>query len=133
MAQLSKIICLVVLALLLPVRGWAQSGTLTDDGFVSTNPTIQQFNVNGHGTVLIVAGANAYGSPGTTSTFLKFQLQSSLPKNVAASNVAKATLKQFTDPAADFPLGSIALPGIAGIGGGGNGSAGGPGYMLIAY
>lgn len=39
MTQLSKIVCLVVLALvLLPEGGAAQSGTVTDDWFLSANP-----------------------------------------------------------------------------------------------
>ena len=108
MPQLSKAVCLIVLALvLLPARVGAQSGTLTDDGFLSNNPTTQQWNVNGHGIVLIVAGANAYGSPGATTTFLKFQLQSSLPPNVAAANVAKATLKLFLSPQGPSSSGAI--------------------------
>jgi hypothetical protein len=43
---------------------------------------------------------------GTTTTFLKFQLQSSLPPTVAAANVSKATLKLFLSPAT-HPTGAI--------------------------
>jgi len=108
MTRLSKIVSLVVLALvLLPEKGAAQTGTLMDDGFLSTNPNTQQWNVNGHGTVLIVAGANASGNPGATTAFLKFQLQSSLPPNIATANVAKATLKLFQNSQGPNSSGAI--------------------------
>jgi hypothetical protein len=60
MTQLHRVFCLVGFAaalLLLPLRAAAQSGTLTDDGFVSTNPTAQLLNLNGQGQVLIVRRA----------------------------------------------------------------------------
>jgi len=69
---------------------------VTDDAFASTNSTTQLANLNGQGISLLVAGSSAtVGSVhvGTTKTFIKFQLQSSLPPAAAAANVAKATLK----------------------------------------
>jgi hypothetical protein len=101
------IVGFVATFLLLPLRAPAQSGTVTDDGFVSINPTTQQLNVNGYGMVLIVAGSSAIGSPGKTTAFLKFQLQSSLPPNVAAANVAKAALKLFLANQGPSPSGAI--------------------------
>lgn len=93
-------------------RSAAQSGTLTDDGFVSTRNATQHMNQNGLGPSLIVAGASATSSTtgpvGTTTTFLKFQLQSSLPPSVAAANVAKATLKLFISPNTT-PTGAVDL------------------------
>src|SRR5438105_11922384 len=57
MTQSSKILwftfCVAAL-LLLPSRVAAQSGTVTDDGFLSTNSTTQQLNLNGQGISLIV-------------------------------------------------------------------------------
>ncbi len=49
---------LVATLLLLPLRASAQTGTLTDDGFVSANSGIQQLNLNGQGISLIIAGKN---------------------------------------------------------------------------
>ncbi len=46
-----------VVSLLVPGRASAQSGTVTDDAFLSSNPTTQQINLNGHGISLIVAGS----------------------------------------------------------------------------
>jgi hypothetical protein len=92
-----------------PGLACAQSGTVTDDGFLSSNATTQQLNLNGHGIALIVAGSNATvgsTSVGTTKTYIKFQLQSSLPPNVAAANVAKATLKLYLSPGTS-PSGAI--------------------------
>jgi N-acetylneuraminic acid mutarotase len=112
MPQLNSIFWLAVLAvvpLLFAPCATAQSGTDTDDAFVSSNPVTQQFNLNGHGLVLIVAGSSAtVGSVpvGTTKTLIKFQLQSSLPPAVAAANVAKATLKLYLSPATN-PTGAI--------------------------
>lgn len=112
MAQPSKIFSLAVFVaalLLLPSRAAAQSGTVTDDGFVSSNSTTQLVNLNGQGIVLVVAGSSAtVGSAqvGTTKAYIKFQLQSSLPPNVAAANVEKATLKLFLSTATN-PSGAI--------------------------
>ena len=112
MTQPHKILCLAVFAaalLLLPLRASAQSGTVTDDGFLSSSATTQQVNLNGQGIVLIVSGSSAtVGSApvGTTKTYIKFQLLSSLPQNVAAANVAKATLKLYLSPGTN-PSGAI--------------------------
>ncbi len=112
MTQPHKILCLAVFAaalLLLPFRASAQSGTVTDDGFLSSSSATQQVNLNGQGIVLIVAGSTAtVGSAqvGTTKTYIKFQLLSSLPQNVAAANVAKATLKLYLSPGTN-PSGTI--------------------------
>jgi hypothetical protein len=88
--------------LLLPRSASAQSATVADDAFLSTSSTTQVFNLNGQGISLLVAGSNAtVGSAhvGTTKSFIKFQLQSSLPPATASANVAKATLKLFLSPA----------------------------------
>jgi hypothetical protein len=102
-ASYAKILWLAVFAatLLLPIRVAAQSATVTDDAFVSTNSTTQSVNLNGQGISLLVAGSSAsVGSlhVGTTKSFIRFQLQSSLPPTTASSNVAKATLKLFLSP-----------------------------------
>lgn len=106
MTQPSKIFSLAVFGavlLLLPSRVTGQSGTVTDDGFLSTNSTTQKLNLGGQGISLIVGGASSMaGSPlvsvGQTTTYIKFQLQSSLPQNAAVANVTKATLKLFLSP-----------------------------------
>jgi len=92
---------LFVVMFVLPGKAAAQSGTVTDDAFVSSNSATQLANLNGQGIALVVAGSSGTVGPvhvGATKTFLKFQLQSSLPPNVAAANVAKATLKLFISP-----------------------------------
>lgn len=100
MAQLRRNFWLsaFVMPLLLPTIVVAQSGTDTDDAFLSSNPSTQRLNVNGHGTSLIVAGSAATSGVtpvGVTTTFLKFDLLSSLPPGTAAANLAKATLKMY--------------------------------------
>jgi hypothetical protein len=101
MVQLRRILWLGQLTaalLCVPNRVAAQSGTITDDAFVSNNAVTQLLNLNGQGLNLIVAGSSAQlGSSkvGATTTYIKFQLQSSLPPTVAAANVAKATLKLY--------------------------------------
>ena len=107
--RISWLAVLVVAPLLWATRAAAQSGTVTDDAFLSSNTNTQQFNLNGQGLVLIVAGSNATFNNqqvGTTNTFIKFQLQSSLPPNAAAANVAKATLKLYLSPLTQ-PSGAI--------------------------
>jgi hypothetical protein len=97
------------MALILPGRAAAQSGTVTDDGFLSSNATTQLVNLNGQGIILVVAGSSAtVGSAqvGTTKAYIKFQLQSSLPPNIVAANVEKATLKLFLSTATN-PSGAI--------------------------
>lgn len=84
--------------LLFPSIASAQSGTVTDDAFLSSNAATQLLNLNGQGISLIVAGSSAeVGSlhVGATTSYIKFQLPSSLPPTVAAANVAKATLKLY--------------------------------------
>src|SRR6266550_2190569 len=101
-------VLLITLAVL-PGRAWAQSGTVTDDGFLSSSTATQQVNLNGQGVVLIVGGSSATvgsASVGTTKTYIKSQLLSSLPQNVAATNVAKATLKLYLSPGTN-PSGTI--------------------------
>jgi N-acetylneuraminic acid mutarotase len=115
----TRILCVPVLAatlLLLPSRTSAQSATVTDDAFLSTNSTTQQVNLNGQGISLLVAGSNAtVGSAhlGATKTFIRFQLQSSLPPGVSAANVAKATLKLFVSPGI-VPTGTMDLYTVTG-------------------
>src|SRR5207302_5443131 len=112
MTQPRKIRCLAVFAaapLLLPFRASAQSGAVSDDGFLSSSTATQQVNLNGQGIVLIVAGSSAaVGSAqvGTTKTYIKFQLLSSLSPRVAGANVAKATLKLYLSPGTN-PSGAI--------------------------
>jgi hypothetical protein len=106
MTQLRRIFCLAIFViplLLLPHRAAAQSATVTDDAFASTNATTQALNLNGQGIVLIVAGSSAMaGSPqvsvGLTKSYIKFQLMSSLPPGTTAANVTKATLKLYLSP-----------------------------------
>ncbi len=115
----TKILWLAVFAaalLLLPSNASAQSATVTDDAFLSTNSTTQQVNLNGQGISLLVAGSSAtVGSAhvGTTKSFIKFQLQSSLPPATASSNVAKATLKLFLSPVTS-PSGTIDIYPVTG-------------------
>ena len=107
---------LVALLFLLPARTTAQSGTVTDDAFLSSNATTQLVNLNGQGIVLVVAGSSAtVGSAqvGTAKAYIKFQLQSSLPPNVAAANVEKATLKLFLSTATN-PSGAIDIYPVTG-------------------
>ncbi|HEY6388718.1 MAG TPA: DNRLRE domain-containing protein, partial [Candidatus Acidoferrum sp.] len=119
MTQPSRIFSLALFAatsLLLPGRATAQSGTVTDDAFVSSNVATQLFNLKGQGISLIVAGSTAtVGSTqvGTTTTYIKFQLTSSLPPNVAATNVQKATLKLFLSPLT-VPTGAIDIYPVTG-------------------
>ena len=119
MTQPHKILFLAVFAatlLLLPLRASAQSGTVTDDGFLSSSAATQQVNLNGQGIALIVAGSSATVgsvSVGTTKTYIKFQLLSSLPQNVAAGNVAKATLKLYLSPGTN-PSGAIDIFPVTG-------------------
>src|SRR5256885_249326 len=114
MTQPHKILFLAVFVaalLLLPLRGAAQSATVTDDGFLSSSTATQQVNLNGQGIALIVAGSSATvgsASVGTTKTYIKFQLLSSLPQNVAAAKVAKTTLKLYLSPRTN-PSGAIAI------------------------
>jgi hypothetical protein len=110
----------VVLALTailgLPGRANAQSGTVTDDAFVSSNSVTELLNVKGQGIALIVAGSSATvgsASVGTTKSYIKFQLQSSLPPNAAAANVEKATLKLFVSPTCS-PTGQIDFYAVTG-------------------
>jgi hypothetical protein len=95
--------------LLLPARGVAQTGTVSDDAFLSSNPVTQLLNLNGQGIALVVAGSSATVGPahlGLTKSYIKFQLQSSLPAATAAANVSKATLKLFISPSCN-PNGAI--------------------------
>lgn len=114
MDQPRKILCFgvcLVVGFLLPYRAGAQSGTVTDDAFLSSNSTTQLANLNGQGIALVVAGSSATVGTvhvGTTKTFVKFQLQSSLPPAAAAANIAKATLKLFVSPSCN-PSGAIDL------------------------
>lgn len=97
--------------LLVANRGAAQSGAVTDDAFVSRNAVTQLLNLNGQGLNLIVAGSGAQiGSSklGTTTTYIKFQLPSSLPPTVAAAKGAKATLKLYLSIGTS-PAGKISI------------------------
>jgi N-acetylneuraminic acid mutarotase len=94
-------VALLISLAVFPGRTWAQSATVTDDAFLSSNTNTQQFNLNGQGISLIVAGSSATvgnSNVGATKTYIKFLLTSSLPPNTAASNVAKATLKLYLSP-----------------------------------
>lgn len=94
-------ILIALFAGFVPDSASEQSGTVTDDAFVSTNATTELLNLSGQGISLIVGGSSATVSSisvGTTKSFIKFQLQSSLPPAVAAANVSKATLKLYLSP-----------------------------------
>ena len=114
MAQPKPILWLAVVAALAalalaPSPAAAQSGTVTDDAFISTNSATQLVNANGQGISLIVAGSSAEVGAfhvGTTTTFIKFQWQSSLPPGTTAANVSKATLRLFLSPGVN-PSGAI--------------------------
>lgn len=100
MFWLAGITALNTLALA-PGSAMAQSGTLTDDAFLSSNPLTQIVNLKGQGNSLIVAGSSAtigLVHVGTTTAYIKFQLQSSLPPSIAATNIVKATLKLYISP-----------------------------------
>jgi hypothetical protein len=118
-APSTRILWFSVLAaalLLLPSRAAAQSATVTDDAFASSSSATQSLNLNGQGISLLVAGSNAtVGSAhlGATKTFIRFQLQSSLPPGVSAANVTKATLKLFISPGI-APSGSMDLYTVTG-------------------
>jgi len=115
----TRILWLSVLAaalLLLPSSASAQSATVTDDAFASSSSATQSLNLNGQGISLLVAGSNAtVGSAhlGATKTFIRFQLQSSLPPGVSAANVSKATLKLFVSTGV-APTGTIDLYPVTG-------------------
>lgn len=99
----------VTIALLLSCRASAQTGTVTDDAFVASNPVVEALNLNGQGLSLVVAGSEATAGPihvGNSAAYVKFQLQSSLPPSVTAANVAKATLKLYLSPGL-APSGSL--------------------------
>lgn len=119
MTQPRRILWLVVFAagfMLSPGRAAAQSATVTDDAFLSSNSATQLLNLNGQGISLVVAGSSAtFGSAhvGTTKTYIKFQLQSSLPPTTAAANVAKATLKLYISPGTS-PSGAIDIYPVIG-------------------
>ena len=88
MAQLRRIFCLALFfaLILLPWPAMAQTGTVTDDAFVSTHPATESLNLKGQGISLIVAGSEATVGPlevGSSTTFIKFQLLSSLPPSTA--------------------------------------------------
>jgi hypothetical protein len=106
----------VAMMMLAPGKVAAQSGTVTDDAFASSNATTQQANLKGQGFVLVVAGSSAtvgIAPVGTTKAYIKFQLQSSLPPSVAAANVAKATLKLFLSTGTS-PSGAVDIYPIMG-------------------
>lgn len=101
-------------AFALAPRAAAQSGTVTDDGFISTNSTTQQVNANGHRMVLVVAGSSSTtqsGPVGMTKTFLKFQLQPSLPPNASAP---MPTARDYRAAAADAQGNIYAIGGATG-------------------
>jgi hypothetical protein len=54
-AEVSRRLLLAVL-LAWPGTGLAETGTLTDDAFVSTNPVLQQVNLAGTGPSIVVSG-----------------------------------------------------------------------------
>lgn len=96
-------------ALSLPRDIKAQSGTVSDDAFLSAKPAMQALNLKGQGVSLVVAGSSAeFGlvQVGPSTSYIKFQLQSSLPAAIAAANVAKATLKLYVSPGST-PSGQI--------------------------
>jgi hypothetical protein len=79
MAQPRRILWLApfaALLFLLPPRAAAQSGTVTDDAFLSGNPVTQALNANGQGIALAVAGSSATVGPvhvGLTKSYITFQ------------------------------------------------------------
>ncbi len=107
---------LALAAFLAPGRLAAQTGTDTDDAFLSANSVTQLLDLNGAGLSLIVAGENSTVGPlkvGATTTYIKFQLPSSLPPSVSAANVIKATLKLFISPGIT-PAGEVNIYPVTG-------------------
>jgi hypothetical protein len=95
------VLAAIAVALLLTGGASAQTGTVTDDAFVASNPAVEAINLGGQGIALVVAGADAEAGPirvGSSTAYIKCQLPSSLPPAVAAANVAKATLKLYLSP-----------------------------------
>src|SRR5262245_19248638 len=92
-----KIIPAAILALaFLPGIAFAQRATLTDDAFTSPDCTTQAENKNGKGANLIVAGPlNSERSGVTCTGYLKFSFTSSLPTEITANQIAKATLRLY--------------------------------------
>jgi hypothetical protein len=93
-----------------PHQASAQLSTVTDDAFLSTNSTTEASNLNGHGASLIVAGSSAMNgttSVGTTTSFIKFQVDSDLPPGTTAASIAKATLKLYVNSSFKVDSGAI--------------------------
>lgn len=110
MTQLRGVLWFAVFAVafaLLPARVVAQSARLTDDGFLSSNQTTQQANVNGQGIVLVVAGASAAVGTASVGTIKTFR-PGVVGRTGAPGNNAVGPLP---------PVGSISLPASAGTGG----------------
>jgi hypothetical protein len=104
-------IVLTASLIVFPARISAQSGTVTDDAFLSNNSATQLLNLNGQGGALIVAGSSAtVGSArvGATTAYIKFQLPASLPSAATGADVAKATLKLYLS-LGTTPSGTISI------------------------
>src|SRR5260370_24930537 len=98
MTQLRRICWGALLAasmFLLPSRAAAQSATVTDDAFLSSNSTTQQFNLNGQGISLIVSGSNSpvrKNRGGAPKSYNKIQTNSPPPPGTAHLHRLKHTL-----------------------------------------
>src|SRR5436190_1073020 len=87
----------VTMLMLLAGTSLAQTATLTDDAYTSSQA---QNTNNGTATSLTVAQLpGKKGAVTTQNSYLKFKLTSSLPLGTTAANVAKATLKVYVTSA----------------------------------
>src|SRR5437016_324675 len=85
---------LPLLLLLHVPPSWAWLPTLVGDAYVSSGKTGANFNSNyGSATTLNVSGPDS--KVGTSFSFLKFDLLSTLPAGTLATDVARATVTLF--------------------------------------
>src|SRR5689334_23136131 len=88
----------LVAVLARPDAARAQTGTLTDDAYTSTNAALQLANASGTGPAIVVTGPAATLSGvrvGTATGYIRFRLTSNLPVNVTEADVARATLRLY--------------------------------------
>jgi hypothetical protein len=111
---------LLVALLALPGSVFAQTGTVTDDGFASPSPSLQVANLGGNGPAIVVAGRAA----GAAAGYIRFRL-TGLPSGTTEGQVAKATLKLYVSY---LPVGSALT--ISRVTGAWTESSLGPGTVL---
>jgi hypothetical protein len=77
-------------ALVSPAAAFAETGTLTDDAFIVTQPS----NVDVRGPVLVVSGRPV------SVAYIRFEATSALPPGTTQDQVAKATLRLYASKVA---------------------------------